>query len=269
MAKDWMSKYMNPSKGSFEKWLRGQTGQYKPLIGLLTDQRNAMSPESDFSVKAYRALLGAQPSREAITGGYQTAMADLAKYIQGVNTTQGAQGVSDIVGSVGAGLGVNPGAAADVAQAAGTLSGVGAAGGNVMSEAIMGGVQAQLKGQQLQALTDAASRSQQLALGLGEAEQSAKDKQRSIAQQIAELQGKQVAGRLNPLDIATAFMKFSKSQKALADYLKGSSGGGGGTGKTPQNPPNIPTGLTKAQLDKIQGSSANSYLEGLKAGYFG
>ena len=238
MAKDtdWMSALMNPSKGSFMSWMRGQSAQYNPLIGLLKGQMQGMRPEKDFTVKAYEKLLGAQPSREGISGAYQTAAANLANYMRGLDTTRGAQGVSDIIGSVGAGLGISPGVSGDLAQAAGTLSGVGAAGGDVMSKAILSGATGQLAGLETQALADAAQRNQELTLGLGQAKTTAKAGQRDIARMIAELQGKKIGGRLNPLDVANQFMTFRQNQKKLADFLAGSSGRGGGT-QTTQTPP--------------------------------
>ena len=262
MAKDWMKQYMNPSQKDFMSWMRGQTaGQYNPLIGKLKDQIVGMAPEKDFMVKAYQSLIGAQPSQESIKGAYQTSMADLAKYIQGVNTTQGAQGVSDIVGSIGAGLGVSPGVSADLAQAAGTLSGVGEAGGNVMSQAILGGAMGTLRGQELQALQGQANQAQQLMLGLGQSQEEAKKGQRAAVLQLAELQGKKAAGRMNPFDIANAMMSFSKNQKALADYLRGSSGGGG------INTPKTPTGGGGNGFDpaKLAAAMASSGLQGVSA----
>lgn len=264
---DWMSQYMNPQQGDFMRWMRGQTGQFKPLMGVLKDQIGAMSPDKDFTVQAYQKLLGAQPSREKVSGAYQTAAANLANYIQGVDTTRGGQGVSDIIGSIGAGLGVSPGVAGDVAQAAGTLSGVGSAGGDVMSKAILSGGLGQLAGLETQALSDQAARQQELGLGLGQAQSSAKQMQRQLALQLAETKGKSIGARMNPLDIASAFMTFSKNKKALDEYLKGSSGGsGGGTTKTVTPPP--VKDLTK-QYDKNVAASASAWLQGAGAGVFG
>lgn len=236
--KDWMSRYMNPSGKGFASWLRSQTGQYNPLIGVLKDQLVGMRPEKDFNVQAYEKLLGAQPSRESIAGSYQSARDSMAKYMQDLDTTKGAQGVSDIIGSVGAGLGVSPGVSGDLAQAAGTLSGVGAQGGDVMSKAIMSGMTAQLSGQQTQALSDAAQRNMDLMLGLGQAKSTAKSGQREIARMLAELKGKKSAATLNPFDIANSVMSFKQNQKQLMEYLKGSSGGGGRTQQTQTPPPN-------------------------------
>lgn len=238
MAKDknWMSALMNPSKGSFMDWMRGQTNQYAPLINLLKDQRGAMSPDKDFMVQAYQKLLGAQPSREGISGAFQTASANLAKYMQGLDTTRGAQGVSDIVGSIGAGIGASPGVASDLAVAAGTLSGVGAQGGDVMSKAILSGMTGQLAGQEVAALSDQAKQNMELVLGLGKAKSEAKGAQRDVAKMIAELQGKRIGAGLNPFDVANQLMTFRQNQKKLADFLAGSSGRGGGTETTPDKP---------------------------------
>lgn len=230
--KNWMSQFMNPSGKDFAKWLNSQSSQFNPAIKELERQFGLGGVGKDYMVGTYNKLLAAQPSRESISGAFQTAQANLANYMKNLDTTKGAQGVSDIIGSVGAGIGVSPGVSGDLAEAAGTLSGVGAQGGDVMSKAIMSGMTGQLAGQESQALSDAAKQNMELMLGLGQAKESARDKRSAVGLQLSELLGKQKAGVLNPLDVANAFMTFSKNKAALAKYLKGGSGKSGKSSTT-------------------------------------
>lgn len=237
--KNWMSQFMDPSKKGFMSWLGSQTGQYNPAIKELERQFRLGGPANDFMVGTYNKLLGAQPSREGISGAFQTAQANLANYMKNLDTSKGAQGVSDIIGSIGAGIGAAPGTSMDLAQAAGTLSGVGAQGGDVMSKAIMSGMSGQLAGQEVQALSDAAKQNMELMLGLGQAKESSRRNRNAVGLQLAQLLGQKKGATLNPLDVANAFMTFSKNKKSLADFLAGSSGrgssstrtGGGGDGQ--------------------------------------
>jgi hypothetical protein len=220
MAKNWMSAYMNPSKASYKNWMKKQTGQFNPLLNVLTDQRNAMSPENDYQVQAYDKLLGALPSREKISEGYKSGLSNLAGYMQGVDTTRGAQGVSDIISSLGAGIGADVGASRDLATTAGTLSGVGTAGGDVMSKALMQGAAGRFAGLEAQRLGEVEGRQQELTLGKGAAESAAKASQREIAKLIAQTKGQQSAATLNPFDVGNAMMTFGSNQINLVKLLK-------------------------------------------------
>ena len=229
MAKNWMSAYMNPSKASYKNWMKKQTGQFNPLLNVLTDQRNAMSPENDYQVQAYDKLLGALPSREKISEGYKSGLSNLAGYMQSIDTTRGAQGVSDIISSLGAGIGADVGASRDLATTAGTLSGVGASGGDIMSKALMQGAAGRFAGLEAQRLGEVEGRQQELTLGKGAAESAAKASQREIAKLIAQTKGQQSAAALNPFDVANAMMTFGGNKVKFAKLLE--SLGGGTSGK--------------------------------------
>jgi len=235
MAENWMKAFMNPSKSSYMNWMKKQTGQFNPLINVLTDQRNAMSPENDYQVQAYGKLLGALPSREKVSEGYKSGLANLANYMQGVDTTRGAQGVADIIGSVGAGVGADVGASRDLAMTAGTLSGVGSAGGDVMTKALMTGAAGRFAGLEAQRLGEIEGRQQELMLGKGAAESAAKASQREIAKLIAQTRGQQSAAALNPFDVANAMMTFGGNKVKFAKLLQGLGSGSGATGNAGSN----------------------------------
>ena len=260
MAKNWMNSFLNPSKSSYMNWMKKQTGQFNPLINVLTDQRNAMSPENDYQVQAYGKLLGALPSSERVSEGYKSGLANLAGYMQGIDTTRGAQGVSDIIGSIGAGIGADVGASRDLAATAGTLSGVGSTGGDVMTKALMQGAAGRFAGLEAQRLGEIEGRQQELMLGKGAAESAAKASQREIAKLIAQTKGQQSAAALNPFDVANAMMTFGGNQVKFAKLLESLNRGKGDTGKKGTNAPMSITagdiGMSEANFKRLWNSTA-------------
>lgn len=223
-----------PSEKSVMRFLRGQQAQFNPLISTLLNQYRLSKGPSKVS-KTYEEMIKGLPSQEKIGGAYQTAMQNLAGYMQTLDTTRGAQGVSDIIGSVGAGIGAAPGVSADLAQAAGTLSGVGAAGGDVMSKAILGGAQARLAGTAAQQMQSAAERAMQLRMGLAESQQSDVEARRGLGLQLAQARGQKAAAAPNMLEMYSTLLGIRGQEKALSGY-----GSGGGSSSDEDEKPNKP-----------------------------
>jgi hypothetical protein len=218
---DWMSAFMNPTKKQFMNYLRGQRGQYAPMIGTLLNQIRSSRPEQDFSVRAYESLLKSQPSAEGIRGAYGSGLQNLAKYIQYIDVSRGARGAADVVSGIGGALGVE--GAGDVAQAVGTVSGVGAAGGDVFSKALMQGAAGRFAGLETRALSDLAGRQQELMLGAGQARQAAKSQRQELARMLATARGERRASVPDPFTIASTLMGFQKAKQGLSGYGSGGS----------------------------------------------
>jgi hypothetical protein len=118
---------------------------------------------------------------------------------------------------------------------AGTLSGVGSAGGDVMTKALMTGAAGRFAGLEAQRLGEIEGREQELMLGKGAAESAAKASQREIAKLIAQTRGQQSAAALNPFDVANAMMTFGGNKVKFAKLLQGLGSGSGATGKAGSN----------------------------------
>ena len=116
-----------------------------------------------------------------------------------------------------------------MAATAGTLSGVGSTGGDVMTKALMQGAAGRFAGLEAQRLGEIEGRQQELTLGKGAAESAAKASQREIAKLIAQTKGQQSAAALNPFDVANAMMTFGGNKVKFAKLLE--SLGGGTSGK--------------------------------------
>lgn len=230
MAKDksgtaWMNTFLNPSRASFAAYQRGQMGQYNPIIKALGGQLKAAKGKSPMT-KAYEQLLGGLPSGEQVSAGYGSAMENLANYMQGVDVSRAGRGVTEAIQSVAGGINADAGSAQDVASAAGAVSGVGQAGGDVFSKAILGGAQSRLSGLEAQRLGDISQQRQSLGLGLGEAQQGQRDYRNQLLLQLAEAKGKRRAGMPNPLETGTSMLSFLTNLKQYNQLGKGS-----GTGK--------------------------------------
>jgi hypothetical protein len=258
--KDWMSKYTNPSKKQFMKWMQSQQNQYNPIIKTLTNQMALTRPEDDSRVAAYDQVLGRIPGAEQISGAYSGKLADFSKALQGIDFGRGGAGVSSILSSIGGAIGADAGATADVSDAAGMVSGMGGQGGDVYSKALMGGAASRFAGLEADRLSSAEAARQEATLGRGEAEASARDRRMSLGQMLAEAEGKKRGSALNPLDTSSAFMQFIMNQKNFNNV--------GGTSRSGRTPPRVtPTnrGLTAAQLAAIRGNAATKSLEGLSS----
>jgi hypothetical protein len=211
-----------PSEKSVMRFLRGQQTQFNPLISTLLNQYR-LSKGPSKTTKTYEEMLKGLPSQEKIGGAYQTAMQNLAGYMQNLDTTRGAGGVSSAISAIGGAIGAAPGVAADVAGAAGTLSGVGAAGGDVMSKAILGGAQARLAGTAAQQMQSAAERAMQMRLGLAESQEADTAARRALGLQLAQARTQKAGAAPSMLELYSTLLGIRGQEKALDGY--GGSGG--------------------------------------------
>ena len=219
----WMDAFMTPSRQQFMQFTRGQQRQFTPVIKTLRAQLASMrNAGQDPTVKAYESMLAGLPSTESVRGAYGTGLQNVAQYLQGIDMARGGKGVSEALGAIGGALGVE--GAADIAQAAGTVSGVGEAGGDVMSKALMQAAAGQFAGLETERLGQLGEQRQALTLGAGEARKAAKQQRQELARMLAEARGQRIAAAPNPLDVANAFMQYQQNRRALAGYGRGGSG---------------------------------------------
>lgn len=247
-----------PSEKSVMRFLRGQQTQFNPLINTLLNQYR-LSKGPSKTTKTYEEMLKGLPSQEKIGGAYQTAMQNLAGYMQSLDTTRGASGVSSAISAIGGAIGAAPGVAADVAGAAGTLSGVGAAGGDVMSKAILGGAQARLAGTAAQQMQSAAERAMQMRLGLAESQEADTAARRALGLQLAQARTQRAGAAPSMLELYSTLLGIRGQEEALDSYS------GGGSKKKKKKDKIKPVTLTPEQSGIVQSSGA-SYLEGATVG---
>lgn len=226
----WMDAFMAPTQRQYQQFLRGQQRQFRPMIQTLRGQLAGLQDAGkDPTVRAYESLLGALPSSEAVTGAYGTGVQNVAQYLQGIDMARGGRGVSEALGAIGGALGVE--GAGDIAQAAGTVSGIGEAGGDVMSKALMQAAAGQFKALETERLGQLGEQRQALTLGAGEARKAVREQRRELARMLAEARGQRIGAAPNPLDVANAFMQYQQNRKTLAGLGRG--GAGGATTTTP------------------------------------
>lgn len=225
--KNWMDRFATPSRRDFMRYVRGQQTQYDPIIQRLQMQIAGSAPESDPVVQAYERLSASLPSETAVSQAYGAGLQNVANLMRGVNVARGGEGIQAAVEAVGAAIGAEPGAAADIARQAGAVSGVGG-GQDVISQALLESAGARFAGLETERLGQLAGQRQEFALGAGQARLSAKERQRELARTMAEAKGKKRAGQINPFDIAGMVMNFQQAQRAG----RGGAGGVGGIGRT-------------------------------------
>lgn len=268
----WMERFMAPSQKQYQQFLRGQQRQYAPMIQTLRGQLAGLQDAGkDPTVRAYESMLGALPSGEAVSGAYGAGVHNVAKYLQGIDMARGGKGVSEALGAIGGALGVE--GAGDVAQAAGTVSGVGEAGGDVMSKALMQAAAGQFKALETERLGQLGEQRQALTLGAGEARKAVRTQRQELARMLAEARGQRIGAAPNPLDVANAFMQYQQNRKTLAGYGRG---GAGGTTTTAPGGDGAKVDVTSpAEIQRfIMTGAPNEYLPmpgggQLRPGYYG
>ena len=244
----WMDAFMAPSRCQFQSYLLGQQGQFTPMIRTLRQQLAALRKSGDPTARAYQRMLEGLPTEEAVSGAYRGGLQNLQGFMQGLDMSRAGRGVSEALGAVGGALGVE--GAQDIAQAAGTVSGVGEAGGDVMSKALMQAAAGQFAGLETERLGQLAGQRQELTLGMGEARKAARAERQELARMLAEARGQRRAAAPNPFDVANMLMQFQQNRRAMGGYGGGGYGGGsgggsggagsGGGGQTPAPPNYIP-----------------------------
>lgn len=118
----------------------------------------------DPAVQALSTMLSGAPTAEKIGQEFGGAQERLAKYMQGVDYGAGGKAVGDITSMLGTAIGSDLGQTKDIAQTAGTVSGMGGQGGDVYSKAILGGASAAFEGQKAQRMSDVEARKQELGM---------------------------------------------------------------------------------------------------------
>jgi hypothetical protein len=227
---------MNVTPQQFRQYLQGQQGQFTPMIQTLRRQLAGLTRAGDPTARAYQRLLAGLPTEEAVSGAYRGGLENLSQYMQGLDMSRAGRGVGETVGALGAALGVE--GAGDVAQAAGTVSGVGEAGGDVMSKALMQAAAGQFAGLETERLGQVAEQRQGLTLGLGEARKAAREQRQELARMLAEVRGQRRGAAPNPFDVANMIMQYQQNRRAMSGYGGGYGGGGGGTTTATQTAPN-------------------------------
>jgi len=208
---NWMNSFLRPTRRQWMGYLRGQQGQFAPMIGTLLNQIRSSGPEKDFAVQAYEKLLAAQPSAESVRGAYGSRLGNLASYITNLDTGAAGRGVSEAISGIGGALGVQ--GAGDVASAAGTVSGIGADGESVINKALLQGAAGQFAALENEALTGLSNRLQELALGLGESKKAAKLGRQELMRDLAGLRGQSRAAAMNPFEIATMIKNYQEMMR--------------------------------------------------------
>jgi hypothetical protein len=227
----WKSMIAPPTQRQWRQFERQQRRQFDPLMRFY--QREAKRDISkDPIVSRITAMMGAEPSSEAISGAYSGALGKISDLIKGTDFAGMGKGVTGAVGAIGEALGVE--GAGDVATAAGRVSGIGE-GDDVFSKAILGGVASSYKGLEREDLKARADRLMQLGLSKGEAEKAARDERKAARQELAGLRT-QRRGMMaqNPMERAMQFMQFGQS---LRDYNRSGGYGGGFRGASSVSSP--------------------------------
>lgn len=120
--------------------LKGDLYNVNKNPALLEAQRRAgMDINADPGVAGYDAALSGIQSNDAINKNYADQLAKVSALIAGTKYGQGGANVSAATSGMGAAIGADPTQTANLAQSAGTVSGMGGQGGDVYSAAILGG----------------------------------------------------------------------------------------------------------------------------------
>lgn len=175
MAKNRLPWYMNPQSPIYKRYMKQQASPMAPYIKSMQAAMQGINPETDPYTMALQAqsqrditqdpgaqmlanIQAALPTSEKISAEYGGAQQRLADYISKVDFGAGGKAVGDITSALGAAIGADLGQTKDVAQTAGTVSGMGGQGGDVYSKAILGGAGAQMEGLKAQRMSDVEGR---------------------------------------------------------------------------------------------------------------
>lgn len=177
--------FMNPKSPVYKRFMRQQTNPMAPFVRAAQRALGGLTPDKDPYVQALRAAAsrdvssdpavralemaaGGIASREDIGREYAAAQERLMQSLQGLDFGAGGRAVGDITSALGAAIGADLGQTKDVAQTAGTVSGMGGQGGDVYSKAIGGSLGAQME--QLKAGRMAEAEGRRAELGMSRAQ---------------------------------------------------------------------------------------------------
>jgi hypothetical protein len=158
VAKNNIPWFMNPKSPVYKAFMKNQrfgmsnsikaskdalkSGLYDPTKNpaLLNAQSRAnVDINADPSVTSFDAALRGIQSNDAINKNYSDQLAKVSALIKGTNYGQGGANVSAATSAMGGAIGADATQTANLATTAGTVSGMGGQGGDVYSNAILGG----------------------------------------------------------------------------------------------------------------------------------
>ena len=158
MAKNNIPWFMNPKSPVYKAFMKNQRFGMSNSIqasndalkgdlynvnknpALLEAQRRAgVDVNADASVAGYNAALSGIQSNESINKNYADQLAKVSALISGTKYGQGGANVSAATSAMGGAIGADATQTANLATTAGTVSGMGGQGGDVYSNAILGG----------------------------------------------------------------------------------------------------------------------------------
>ncbi len=219
----WMDEMAVPTQAQFQRYLQGQRGQFAPTIATLRNQMAMLRRQGDPTVRAAQSMLAALPSSEAVSQAYGSRLGNVSEFIRGLDMSRAGRGVSEAIGAIGGALGVQ--GAGNIAQAAGTVSGIGEAGGDVMSKAIMAGAAGQFAGLETERLGQLAEQRQGLTMTAAEARKAAREQRMELGRMLAQARGERRAAAPNPFEVANMIMQFQQNRRAMSGGGRGTSGG--------------------------------------------
>lgn len=239
MAKNNIPWFMNPQSPVYKAFMKNQrfgmsnsimasknalnSALYDPTKNpaLLNAQSRAnVDINADPSVTSFDAALSGIQSNDAINKNYSNQLAKVSALIAGTNYGQGGANVSAATSAMGAAIGADATQTANLATTAGTVSGMGGQGGDVYSNAILGGAASDFARLGAQDVKDQSATRMKLTLDRGgELSRAAREKAQANTEaaglQTQMLEGKQglltgIAGlrdqqraAYNPFEMAT------------------------------------------------------------------
>lgn len=214
MAKNNIPWFMNPQSPVYKAFMKNQRfGMSNSIMAsknalkgdlfnanknpaLLEAQRRAgVDVNADPSVAGYNAALGGIQSNDAINKNYADQLAKVSALISGTKYGQGGANVSAATSAMGGAIGADATQTANLATTAGTVSGMGGQGGDVYSNAILGGAASDFARLGAQDVKDQSATRMQLTLDRG-GELSRLSREKAQANtEAANLQTQMLEGR--------------------------------------------------------------------------
>ena len=233
MAKNNIPWFMNPKSPIYKAFIKNQkfgmsssikasknalnSALYDPTKNpaLLNAQSRAnVDINADPSVTSFDAALSGIQSNDAINKNYSDQLAKVSALIKGTNYGQGGTNVSNSVTTMGNAIGVDP---TNVAQTAGTVSGMGGQGGDLYSNAILGGAASNFARLGAEDVKNQSATRMQLTLDRGGELSRAARERAAASTEAAGLQTQMLEGRQGLL---TGIAGLRDQQRAAYDPFK-------------------------------------------------
>lgn len=236
MAKNNIPWFMNPKSPVYKAFIKNQkfgmsssikasknalnSALYDPTKNpalLNAQSRASMDVNADPSVAGYNAALGGIQSNDAINKNYSDQLAKVSALIKGTNYGQGGANVSAATSAMGGAIGADATQTANLAQSAGTVSGMGGQGGDVYSNAILGGAASDFARLGAQDVKDQSATRMQLTLDRGGELSRLNQMKVAAGTEAAGLQTQMLEGRQGLL---TGIAGLRDQQRAAYDPFK-------------------------------------------------